>query len=144
LIKPLGKYWVNYIYTGDVAQAIAQIASMKEHLLHGKVSPIYIINTPSTTEEFCEATSLALGETRFLRPFVLPKLPMASLALILDVLGKLSKKRFTLTRAKVAELSNGQIFSCNKLNAILPRFPQFGLREGLARTAAYYRSRCLL
>jgi nucleoside-diphosphate-sugar epimerase len=144
LINPRGKHWVNYVYTGDVAQAVAQIALMKEHRLHGNVSPVYIINTPSTTEEFFEATSLALGETRFLRPFALPKLPVASLALFLDVLGKLSKKRFTLTRDKVAELSNGQIFSCSKLNAILPRFPQIGLREGLARTAAYYRSRCFL
>ena len=144
LISPRGKYLVNYVYTGDVAQATARIALMKEHRLHGNLSSIYIINTPSTVEEFYEATLLALGETRFLRPFVLPKLPVASLALFLDVLGKLSKRRFTLTRAKVAELSNGQIFSCSKLNAILPKFPWFGLSGGLARTAAYYRSKGLL
>lgn len=144
LISPRGKYLVNYVYTGDVAQAVAQIALMKEYRLHGNVSPIYIINTPTTTEEFYEATLLALGETRFFRPFVLPKLPTVSLALFMDVLGKLSKKRFTLTRAKVAELSNGQIFSCNKLNEILPRFPRFGLGEGLARTVAYYRLKGLL
>jgi nucleoside-diphosphate-sugar epimerase len=144
LINPRGKHWVNYVYTGDVAQAVVQIALMKEHRQHGNVLPVYIINTPSTTEEFFEATSLALGETRFLHPFVLPKLPVASLALFLDVIGKISKKQFSLTRAKVAELSNGQIFSCCKLNAIIPGFPKFGLSEGLARTAAYYRSKGLL
>lgn len=134
--------WVNYVYVGDVARAIAQFAGIsigEECEAHGAT---YIVNTPATMQEFLEASAAAVGVPA--RAFVVPKLPLAVMGAVFDVVSAISGRPLPLTGAKVRELTNRQVFVSERLKNWQPGFPYFGLREGLARTCAYYRERGLL
>jgi nucleoside-diphosphate-sugar epimerase len=140
LASPPSDHWVNYVYIGDVTRSVAEFASANDGA--GANRSLYIVNTPATLQEFHDASARALVLSR--KPLVLPRQPLEVVAAFLDAVSSITRWRYPLTRDKVKELFNQQIFVAGKLKSIQSGFPYFGLGEGLSRTCMYYRERGLL
>lgn len=142
LIGSPEKYWVNYVYVGDVVKAITELTIGGSSSEFERSSSIYIVNTPVTMKEFFEASTYALDAPS--KALAVPRWLLVPPAMLLDTISFTTKLQFPLAMDKVKELSNQQIFVADKLKSMLPRFPYFGLREGLLRTCLHYRERGLL
>ena len=141
LVQPPDINHVNYVYAGDVARAIAVFATafLDNHEAH---AGIYIINTPATVQDFYEASASALGVPY--KPIKVPKGPLMLTAMICDAVSHATGLCFPLTRDKVRELCNRQVFTSSKLKALQPQFPYFGLQDGLRKLCTYYKESDLL
>lgn len=130
--------WVNYVYVGDVARALALLVSLDLLPPSGAV----IINTPATVRTFFEASRAAVGASG--HAVVAPRPLLLGVALAAEAAARLVGRSSPLTREKVQELTGDQVFSNEHLRSLTCEFPWFGLEEGLRRTVAYYRSQGLL
>ena len=133
--------WVNNVYVGDVARAIAELARARPNRVDACWDR-YIINTPATLDDFFKASAEALGAPG--RPWVVPRLPLLSAATLCDIFGAVTRRPLPLTRGKAREMLNRQFFSIQKLKSRLPTFPYFGLAQGLANVSSAYRRKGLL
>lgn len=135
-------HWVNYIYLGDVARAIAGLARTLLEDSVVTVPAIVNLNCPVTAREFLEASAFGLG----IRPraYVLPGRALMVLGIACDVVAGSLGRSPLMTREKARELTNRQIFAAERAKQALPGFPWIGLREGLRRTCDYYRAGGLL
>jgi nucleoside-diphosphate-sugar epimerase len=142
LVWPIDRNQVNYVYVGDVARAITALAKMNINNDGEANAAIYIINTPATMQQFYEASASAIGVPA--KAWVVPKWPLSTIATLFDSLSSVTGWRLPLTKNKIKELSNQQIFEVSKLKRKQPHFPYFGLHEGLRRICIDYRERGLL
>ena len=132
--------WVNYVYVGDVARATAEVAVRA--LKDGAATERYIINTPMTMRAFFDASADALETKRAALLLPAPLLMLAATAF--DFMARLRGRSFSLTKDKVKELVNRQIFSDENLRGSLPEFPYYGVAVGLRRLVDSYRKEGLL
>jgi nucleoside-diphosphate-sugar epimerase len=140
LASPSSDHWVNYVYVGDVTRAITEFASANGEDRADR--SLYVVNTPVTLQEFYGASARALGLSQY--PLALPRQLLQMAAMFFDAVSSITRWRFPLTRDKVEELCNRQIFMAVKLKSSQRGFPYFGLGEGLSRTCANYCLRGLL
>lgn len=136
------RYWVNYVYLGDVTRAITALARMTVTQGSTPLPPILNLNCPVTSQAFFEASARALD----VRPSV-RRVPGSLLLLAgrtADVIGKLTGRHHPITTEKARELTNRQVFSADLATAALPGFPWSGLEAGLRHTVDFYRKEGLL
>ena len=132
------RYWVNYIYVGDVAETLSRLLQYP-----GRLPEILILNTPVTVRSFFDATVAALDlPGRRFRSIPVPLLRGA--AFILESAGRWTGYNPPLTCEKVAELTNTQVFRSHHSVLDVLGFPTVGLARGLGLTAAWYREKGLL
>jgi nucleoside-diphosphate-sugar epimerase len=123
----------NYIYVGDVVEALVRLANA------GVQCPaVYIAADSAPLEEFVEAMAKALGVAS-------PtwRLPVG-VAYVLGMIGELAcwvlRTPALLTRARVRALSSETMFSGERMIRELGMEFPFGYRKGLDLTVEHYRA----
>lgn len=127
----------NYIYVGDVVEALLRLSEIS---VNG--SALYIAADPAPMFEFVEAMAQVLGV-----PAPRRRLPMwagYALGAICQIANRAFGMSVPLTFSRVRTLSNETIFSGDRLLRDLGMTFPYGYRRGLDLTVQWYRSIGLL
>jgi nucleoside-diphosphate-sugar epimerase len=133
-----GSNRTNFYYVGDFVEAL--MAVRDDIRSHGQV---YIAaDSPIALRDLVHAVSEAVGVVDRSRrvPLVLGK----SVALLCDVLHALFKVNLPLSSRRVAAMVRDVAYRSDKLSSELGVLPTIGVREGIARSVAWYRKSGLL
>jgi len=125
---------VNYVYVGDVVEAMRQLADYS-----ATGAEVFLAADPAPMRDFVEAAAQALGVPmpNKTMPLWLAYTAGACLQLANRVLGTPAP----LTLSRVRALSSRCLFSGDKLQTRVGVTLLFGYRQGLLRTVRWYRER---
>jgi len=142
LVGDPARYWVNYVYIGDVSEFVKQLVSDNLGTANYPAGKLVNINTPLSVLDFYKASSRALEITT--NQISIPRPMLMATANLLDLLSGIVGKPFPLTSGKVRELCNEQVFCSTSAYLKQSGFPFVGIMEGLRRTCKHYEHRGLL
>lgn len=131
------KSYANYIYVGDVAEALLRVSKA------GRTGKnIFILSDGKPMEEFvhsaAEILNVEIPGTPIQRWFAFV------VAGTLTPLANCFGKDFPLTVSRVRALTDQRVFSMKKIKEELGFQPRFGIVEGLQRTLRWYEREGLL
>lgn len=126
----------NYIYAADVAGAALALAARPD--ASGRV---FIVSDPCAMDDFVEMMAEALGVR--ISPDRIPRFIAFGAAYLLGGVGRIARVSPPLTVARVRALTQRVLYSSARLGA-MGITPRVGVREGLQRTAAWFRAEGIL
>lgn len=136
LLSNAKESYSNYVYVGDVVDAMIRLALMPD------VEGVFNVNTPQELQAFATAVAHAVVSPPNFRR--IPYAPAFAVAAFLDAVEAIVKRPFPITRGKIQTLANTQVFSSGKLQNVLADWPRYGTEEGLRRLARSYEEKGLL
>lgn len=131
------KAHANYVYVGDVVEALISVS--KEALPQ---KDVFIVSDTRELREFVRSAAKILGVE--IPKYSIPRWLAFSVAGGLTPMTKVLGKRFPLTIGRVKGLTDGRMFSSEKIQRELGFRPRFGIEEGLKRTIRWYEEQRLL
>ena len=126
----------NYIYAADVAEVGIELAARENGL-----DKVFIVSDPCGMDEFVQTMADALGVT--VRKGRIPYPVALAMAVMFGLIGGVLRVSPPLTLGRVHALTTRCVYSPERLRR-LGIVPRVGVREGLQRSVAWYRTHGIL